>query len=86
MHVVLKGEIGILNFHNNLCTQGIHYKFFIFPSDEINDIEELKYTNMDCDARDVVATTLYSRFNQIGTIDNSYTEAKNLSNTTTDGL
>ena len=76
VHVALEDKIGILNFYDNLCTQGIHYKVFLCLSDKINNINGVKYTYTDREARSTIAITLYSKCNQIGTINDSYTDAK----------
>ena len=80
----LKEKFQILNFYNNLVTQSKAYNIFLNPGAGITTALGAQTKNMREDSRIATSTALYTKFCQIGTIDETYKNVHSLLQTTTD--
>ena len=78
VHISLIYKDQILNFYINLVTQATRYNVFLRPSLEVTKIDGVIPDDMSSDCITLIATTLYFKFCQKGTIASSCQDAHNL--------
>ena len=80
--IKLNDKDSILNFYDAIQTQGIQYRIFLRPSNQIDGTHGVKPDGISIECSEMTSTTIYTKLCQENIIDTNYKNALSIRDTT----
>ena len=78
----LSDKDGILNFYDAIQTQGIQYRIFLRPANQIDGTHGVKPDGISTECSEMTSTTIYTKLCQENIIDANHKNALSIRDTT----
>ena len=85
VYVKLQDQIGIMQFYQNLQTQGLRYNIYLRKDSEIDKDHGVIPDGLTHETEEIISTAIYSKCVQDKIVDERFTEAISLRATTRNG-